>query len=67
MCMSPKVPAPPPPPAQRQATKAPEIKSRTGDAYGLRRRGYAALLSKSPPSLQPAMTTASLFGYGGST
>lgn len=65
MCMSPKVPAPPPPPAQRQSTKAPEIKSRAGDQFGQRRRGYAALMSVKAPSLQPAMTTASLF-YGGS-
>jgi len=61
MCMSPKVPALP---AQRQSTKAPEIKSLAGDQFGQRRWGYAALMSVKAPSLQPVMTTAYLF-YGG--
>ncbi len=61
MCMPKiKAPEPAPPPATRQTMKQPEIKARDDDP-NRRRRGYAALMARSP-SLQPAMTTASLGG-----
>ena len=60
MCM-PSAPEAPPPPAQRQPLKEPEIKSRNGDPMR-RRRGYAALMRVAQPSLQPPATTATLGG-----
>lgn len=58
MC-APKIEAPETP-AQRQTMKQPEYKARTDDP-NKRKRGYAALLARSP-SLQPASTTANLGG-----
>lgn len=62
MCMAPDVPAPPPPPAQRQAMKAPESKTPGIDDPMKRRRGYAALVSRASPSANTPMTTATLGG-----
>lgn len=62
MCMAPDVPAPPPPPAQRQAMKAPEMKAPGTDDPMRRRRGYAALMTSAAPSLNSPMTTSTLGG-----
>lgn len=61
MCGAPDIDVPPPP-AQRQLTKEPEIKARNGDPAKRRRRGYAALMTAASPSLQPPVTTATLGG-----
>lgn len=61
MCM-PKVPEPPPPPAQRQTMKAPEMKAVGADDPMRRRRGFAALMSRGTPSLNTPMTTSTLGG-----
>lgn len=60
MCFAPDIPDPPPPPAQRQTMKQPEKKTDFGDTMQ-RRRGYAALMARTP-SLQPPVTTATLGG-----
>jgi hypothetical protein len=58
----PKAPDVPPPPAQRQAMKAPESKAPgMVDDPMRRRRGYAALMSMGAPSLNP-VTTSTLGG-----
>lgn len=63
MCLgAPKVPAPPPPPAQRQAMKDPQTANLGGDDAMKRRRGYAALVARSSPSLNTPMTTSTLGG-----
>lgn len=62
MCMGPDVPEPPPPPAQRQALKAPETKRPSADDPMARRRGYAALISRAAPSANTPMTTSTLGG-----
>lgn len=62
MCM-PKAPDVPPPPAQRQAMKAPESKvPGMVDDPMRRRRGYAALMSAAGPSANTPMTTSTLGG-----
>jgi len=61
MC-TPRAPEIPPPPAQRQAMKSPEMKSAAIDDPMRRRRGYAALMTRGSPSLNPPMTTATLGG-----
>lgn len=38
------------------------MKARDGDPNARRRRGYAALMARGAPSLQPAVTTATLGG-----
>lgn len=60
MCLAPDVPEPPPPPAQRQAMKQPEVKDLSGVDPMKRRRGYAALMRA--PTLGMAQTTATLGG-----
>jgi len=62
MCM-PKAPKVPPPPAQRQEMKVPELKEPGAiDDPMRRRRGYAALMSAAAPSLNTPMTTSTLGG-----
>lgn len=62
MCLAPDVPEPPPPPAQRQAMKAPETKTPGDNDPMKRRRGYAALVSRAAPSANTPMTTSTLGG-----
>ncbi len=61
MCM-PKAPKAPPPPAQRQATRQPESIGMQGNDMQRRVRGYAALMTRAQPSLQPPRTTSTLGG-----
>jgi hypothetical protein len=61
MCV-PKAPKPPAPPAQRQATREPANVLNLGNDNQRRIRGYAALVSRAQPSLQPPVTTSTLGG-----
>lgn len=61
MCM-PKAPKAPPPPAQRQQTKSPVSGEIMGNDAQRRIRGFASLMGRAQPSLQPPATTATLGG-----
>jgi hypothetical protein len=58
----PKAPKPPAAPAQRQAMKAPESIAATGNDGQRRIRGFASLMTRAQPSLQPPTTTSTLGG-----